>query len=349
MHETCDTDASNCVSTSRTPPSIVVIGGGTGAPNLVRALRVRLPNAELTAICPVTDSGRSTGVARRILRIPAPGDLRHSLSTLGEASAWADVMEQRLSAPGSEMDGMAVGNLVLGAFTQSLGDIGQATEHLAGMLRAQARVLPVSVEDLQLRATLSDGSVITGELDIRATGKASIQEIGILGGSAGIWPPAREAVERADGIILGPGSLWTSVGGVLVVGGVAEAIARSRARLAFVCNTTTQPGQTDRLGVLDHVEIVARLAGRSLDVVIANLGRLPDDRTQALEQRGLYPIFPGAGDVERLERAGTRLLTADLVGQETLSSSLWQKLDTAYHDMGRLAELLTSLFESGAA
>src|SRR5579863_5144873 len=116
------------MSTRFVRPTAILIGGGTGGPNLLKCLRSRLPQTRLAIVCPVTDSGRSTGIARRLLGTPAPGDLRHSLSTLTDDPNWGRLMELRLQGtPGDDLEGMAVGNLVLGALAQSLSNIGTAT------------------------------------------------------------------------------------------------------------------------------------------------------------------------------------------------------------------------------
>jgi uncharacterized cofD-like protein len=324
--------------------AVVVIGGGTGAPHLVKALAERRPETPLAIVCPVTDSGRSTGAARKLFNIPAPGDLRHCLSTLAGDRRWADVLEHRLAAgPDEPLNGMAVGNLVLGALTEAAGDIGSATERLSSLLHVGPSVLPASVDNLQLEATLADDRVVAGELAVRETDKPPISEVRVTGARQGAWPPTTAALADAGWIVLGPGSLWTSVAATLVVPGLGEAVRDSPARVVFVCNTTTQPGQTDGLTLRDHVDIVTHAAHRRPDIVIANDRGVRPEAQSALAADGLSLILPRASDQAELAAAGIRLVTADLVGSQTLSASLWQKLPTAYHDMATLADLLSSL------
>lgn len=329
---------------------VLLIGGGTGAPNLLAALERRRPGTRLAAVLPVTDSGRSTGAARVLFDMPAPGDLRHCLSTLaGDDSPWSRILEQRLAAPeDSALAGMAVGNIILAALTQSEGDIGLATKRLAHLLAVRPTILPVSIEDVHLRAVLADGSVVDGELAIRLPGKPPISRLALPVQGEGVWGKTRACLESSDWIVLGPGSLWTSLGAVLAVEGVRSGIAASQARTIFVCNTTTQPGQTDGLSFRDHVEIATRLLGRGLDFVIANTRRLEGPLAEELTANGLEPVLPRPEDEAALAKAGTRLITGDLLGRKTLGSSLWQKLPTAYHDMDAVASLIWELSEEDA-
>jgi uncharacterized cofD-like protein len=323
----------------------VLIGGGTGAPQLLVALRPVLTGAQLAVVVPVTDTGRSTGVIRRTLRIPGPGDLRHCLTTLAEpGSEWSALLEQRLQAPDHpDLDGMSAGNLLLGALTQQTGNIGQATEQLADLLGVREAVLPVSVENIHLAAHLADGIRVTGELEVRRPGKAAIQQLFIEGAGQGVWPPTRDILRDASVLVVGPGSLWTSIGGVLAVPGVQEAIAESSVHIVFVCNTTVQPGQTDGLDLERHVDIVSSLLGRPPDAVIANSSVPDDDERRSLEEHGLSLVLPTTSTRPALEARHIRLETAELLLSSPGSPTLWQKLHTAYHDMEKTAKLIGEL------
>ncbi len=330
---------------SEQPRPVVVIGGGTGAPQLLQALaRLDLPGP-LILIVPVTDTGRSTGAARRLFGIPGPGDIRHALTTLaGTESGWARLLERRLEAEGNpDLDGMAIGNLVLAGLVQQVGDIGRASRVVQQLLDVAQSVLPVSVEDLHLSAVLEDGTRVSGELEVRRPGKAPIAELEVEGQTAGAWPPVLEALEQARAIVIGPGSLWTSLGGVLAVHGVCEAIGRSRARVAFVCNTTTQPGQTDGYSFLAHVVALGRLLGRTPDVVIGNTGKLGEAEEQDLAEHGLHLVCPEETGTVRLEGHGVEVVGGDIVLRSDGAPRLWQKLHTAYHDMDKLATVVASV------
>ncbi len=327
-------------------PLVVFIGGGTGAPELLVALRARLPAARYAIVVPSTDTGRSTGVARRTLRLPAPGDLRHCISTLaGPDSEWAQVSERRLQADNHpDLDGMAVGNLILGALTQETGNIGLAGARLAAMMGVSEDVLPVSVEDIHLGAVLEGGESVTGEYEVRRPGKAAIKRLFINGEREGVWEPTRDVLVNASHVVLGPGSLWTSVGAVLTVRGVREALATSSAKIIFVCNTTTQPGQTDQLDYSGHVDAVTGMVGRPPDFVVANTGVPPSVVGEDLEANGLSLVQPDL-QAGRSQATETITIAEDLLARTATPRRLWQKMHTAYHDMPKVARILADLIE----
>jgi uncharacterized cofD-like protein len=335
------------VTTPARAQSIVLIGGGTGSPQLLVSLRRAVPGSNLSIVVPVTDTGRSTGVVRRTLHIPGPGDLRHCLTTLaGADSEWGVLLERRMSASDHpDLDGMAAGNLLLGALAQQTGDIGLATEQLARLLGVHERVLPVSVENIHLGAILADGAHVSGELEVRRPGKPPITELYIEGARQGIWEPARNVLEAADALVIGPGSLWTSIGGVLAVPGVRDALRRSKARVVFICNTTTQPGQTDGLDLWGHIQVAAKLVGRYPDIVIANNGRPQPGEECALEREGLVMLVPDQSSIGRAEAQGTEIVARDLLVGAGGKSELWQKLHTAYHDMDKTAAVIAGLIQ----
>lgn len=320
------------------------MGGGTGSPRLLLALKSLLPKVRFTVIVPTTDTGRSTGVVRRLLNVPAPGDLRHCLTTLaGPTSGWGQALELRLRSPGhTELDGMAVGNLLIGALIQQTGNIGEAARRLTAMLDIDAEVLPVSVEDIHLSATLADGSQVYGELEVRRPGKPPIVDLQVDGKPDAVWPPVAHAVGEASYLVIGPGSLWTSIGGVLSVGGMREAVSRSSAESVFICNTTTQPGQTDGMGFTAHVDVISALLGRHPDVVLANSGKLEEHIEAGLTADGLIPIRPAVEEISAVEATGTRVIVDDLLAPQNVKPQLWDKMHTAYHDSAKVSRLLAT-------
>ena len=239
---------------------------------------------------------------------------------------------------------MAIGNLLIGAQIQQTGSIGDAATHLTTMLGIDATVLPVSVENIHLSATLADGSRVHGELEVRRPDKPAIAELSIDGESEGAWLPVRRAIAEASYLILGPGSLWTSIGGVLSVSGVREAIGGSSARVVFICNTTTQPGQSDGLDFVGHVEVIARLLGRVPHLVLANSGALPEPTEEALRTDGLILIRPSRADIAAVEARGSHVIAEPVLAPQTAAKpQLWEKLHTAYHDTGAVSQILGRL------
>jgi uncharacterized cofD-like protein len=327
--------------------SIVCLGGGNGSPKLLAALHRRFPAARFSSIVACTDEGRSTGVIRHALNIPPPGDVRNSLTTLaGDRSPWAALLERRLSAPGRpDLDGMAIGNLLLGVLTQDTGNLGEAALILARLLQVDIPVLPASVENLHLCAILVDGSVIRGEVAVRQLDKPAIREVFIEGEQVGIWAPAREALLEATTLVIGPGSLWTSLAATLSVRGIREAIEQSEPRIVFVCNTTTQPGQTDGLDAVAHVEVVSQALGRPPDFTLLNHGTVLPEIRETMERDGLCLLDASDETIASMERVGTRVLCADLLSRAVRRETLWNKMDTAYHDMERTADMLLPLLE----
>jgi uncharacterized cofD-like protein len=321
------------------------LGGGTGSPRLLLALKSLLPGVRFTVIVPTTDTGRSTGVVRRILNVPAPGDLRHCLTTLaGPSSGWGQALERRLRSPGHpELDGMAVGNLLIGALIQQTGNIGEAARHLSAMLGVDADVLPVSIEDIHLSATLADGSRVHGELEVRRPGKAAIVGLRVDGKQTSVWPPVSQAIREATFLVIGPGSLWTSIGGVLSVCGMREAVSQSGAQTIFICNTTTQPGQSDGLDFGAHVDVITGLLGRTPDVVLANSGMLPERTEEGFRADALVPIRPTADEIAAVEESGTTVIVEDVLAPQTAKPQLWEKMHTAYHDTDIVSRILAGM------
>ncbi len=236
-----------------------------------------------------------------------------------------------------------MGNLLVGAMIQQTGNIGEAARHLKAMLGIEADVLPVSIEDIHLSATLADGSRVYGELEVRRPGKSPVVELRVDGQREGVWPPVTQAVTEGSHLIIGPGSLWTSIGGVLSVCGMKQAIMESASRSVFICNTTTQPGQTDGLDFAAHVSVITGLLGRPPDIVIANSGRLTEEVESGLRSDGLIPIRPTEAEIEAVETEGIRVIVSDVLAPQAAKPQLWEKLHTAYHDTETVSRILAEL------
>jgi uncharacterized cofD-like protein len=221
---------------------IVAIGGGGGATQVLKAAQ---PFADrLTAIIAVTDTGRSTGLARAIGRIPAPGDLRATIAAFATDTLMADLLQHRLSGAGvPQLQGMAFGNLLIAALAHVMGDFAAAVEQVSHLAGCAAQVLPVSAADTDLCAELADGTLREGELMVRGLDKPPIARL-FLRDDAPAYPPALDAIHAADLIVLGPGSLFTTVLASLLFREMGQALRAARGQVVYICNTTTQPGQT---------------------------------------------------------------------------------------------------------
>src|SRR5205807_2473775 len=226
---------------------------------------------DITGLIAVTDSGRSTGKVRIALDVPAPGDIRSALTVLAEGDpALVRLFSHRFETDKSEeLNGMAFGNLFLAALTQQEGSFLRAVEEASRLLRLRGRVLPVTLYNTHLCAELADGTVVEGEVNVRGVDKAPIRRLYLS--EDGVEPVhgAIEAIAEADLIVLGPGSLYTTVCACLLVKGISRAIAHSDALVVYAANTTRHPGQTDTLSLSDHVaEVLHYVGGAGVDVVL---------------------------------------------------------------------------------
>jgi uncharacterized cofD-like protein len=270
-------------------PRIALIGAGTGQAQLLRGLRDQ--RARVKAIVGITDNGGHSGLLRRELGIPAVGDLRNCLAALAPTgSAWERLLGWRFTE--GALDGVSPGNLALAALTRSLGSLALAAERVAEAMGTAHRALPVADADAQVgeweALRRKDPSPIA-----RVFHKPAFQAS----------PAARAAVEKADGIVLCPGTLYTGVLSCAVARGLPEALRRSRGRFAMVLNIMTQPGQTLGLTARGHVEAVERALGRRPDAVILNRGRPAAAHLRLYARLGAKPVLDDLGKAPGIVRA----------------------------------------------
>lgn len=324
---------------------VVCIGGGNGTPLVMRGLRAR--DCDITALIAVTDSGRSTGKIRIALDVPAPGDIRNALTVLAEGDpTLVRLMNHRFATDRSEdLDGMAFGNLLLAALTQQEGSFLRAVEVAGRVLRLRGQVLPVTLYNTHLCAELADGSIVEGEVNVRAPGKAAIKRLFLS--DEGVEPVggAVEAIARADLVVLGPGNLFTTICACLLVRDLARAVAATEGLVVYVANTTRYPGQTDELSLADHVAEVARyIGGEGLDVVLVNDDPPPEKLRDHYAQQGVVYLAPTDQDLARIRALGVEPVLAPIIDKWSPPRELWQKLDTIRHHPDRVAEALLRLY-----
>ena len=270
-------------------PRIVAIGGGTGLSMLLRGLKEHTSN--LTAVVTVADDGGSSGVLREELGIPPVGDIRNCIAALADAEPlMGDLLQYRFPSPpgsegtgeGSGLGGHALGNLLLAAVTAiEGGDFEEGVRRLNRILAVRGQVVPVSATPLTLHARCQDGTVVDGQS--RIMGTSGIDRVWITPDDVRPTADALAAIAEADLIVIGPGSLYTSIVPSLLVPGIHDAIAASSALRVFVCNVATQVGETDRMHLAGHLDALVAHTGPDLvDVVLANDlfdARRPDDWT----------------------------------------------------------------------
>lgn len=251
---------------------LVAIGGGTGLPSVLRGMKVYTNN--ITAIVTVADDGGSSGQLRRDFGIIAPGDLRNNIAALAEDESLLTKLFQ-FRFHGGNLGGHAFGNLFIAALTNVTGSMEYALEEVERVLNLKGRVYPSTLDNLQLTATIRLKNAaktieVRGESKITASG-GQIERLSILPTDALAFPASLQAIHDAEVIVLGPGSLYTSILPNLLIPAILEAIKTSPAHKVYVCNIATQPGETDNYTVADHITALEKHIGRGLfQTVIAN-------------------------------------------------------------------------------
>lgn len=287
---------------------IVVIGGGTGLANLLRGLKKQ--PLDITALVTVADDGGSSGILRSELDMPPPGDIRNVLMALADTEPMLEKLLQYRFTNGNGLAGHSLGNLIVAAMADITGDFVTGVRELSRVLAVRGTVLPVSAEATVLRAELDDGSIVVGESRIPKAGRP-IRRIMLEPADAKPLPAALKALSEADGILIGPGSLYTSIIPNLLVPGVVEAIRRSDAAKMYVCNVMTQPGETDGYTASDHLAAIERhVGGRLLDWVIVNNGDIPSDVLTKYAEQGAAAVSYDGDNVAAL---GYRVVADTLV------------------------------------
>jgi uncharacterized cofD-like protein len=264
-------------------PRVVVIGGGTGLSVMLRGLKEK--EVQITAIVTVADDGGSSGVLRNELQIVPPGDIRNVITALADVEPLLSQLLSYRFKTGSGLAGHSLGNLILAAMNDITGDFVDGIKELSRVLAVRGRVLPAAATATVLKAEMTDGTIVTGESQIPKT-EGKIRRVFIEPANVEPLEEAIQVIQEADAIVIGPGSLFTSILPNLLVPGIADAIKQSGAAKIFVCNVMTQPGETDDFTVNDHIEAIVSHVGHPLfDYIIVNNGEIPVDiRDKYIEQ-----------------------------------------------------------------
>jgi uncharacterized cofD-like protein len=322
------------------PVRIAALGGGTGLSTVLRGLkqhvgdpkeRVRRPIADLVAIVTVTDDGGSSGRLRRDYRVLPPGDIRNCMVALSKDEHLLGKLFQYRFAAGRGLAGHSFGNLFLTALTRITGDFPEAVRVSSQVLAIRGRIFPSTAQNVTLEAELEDGSTVAGETRISRS-KQRIRRIQLVPRRVRPLPEVLAALRAADLILVGPGSLYTSIIPNLLVEGVIKAIARSKAKCVYIANLMTQPGETEHYSVADHVRAIyehTRL--RIFDYVVINRTPASTQMLRRYSAQGAEIVKPSFAELKRI---GLPYITADLL----------QQRGKIRHDTGRLAELLLREF-----
>lgn len=293
-------------------PRVVALGGGHGLAVVLRAARQYA--GDITAVVSVADDGGSSGRLRRDLDVLPPGDLRKCLVALAApGSLWAGAFEHRFTA--GELDGHALGNLVLVGLAETLGDPVAAIDEAARLVGAVGRVRPATAEPVVLKADI-EGESVQGQVAVMTVG-GRIRRIEVVPRDAPAHPDAVSAIAAADQVVLAPGSLYTSLLPVLVVPALRDAVATTPGRVVQVCNLRAQPPETTGLDATDHLRAVLDHGGR-VDTFLYELdGALPVDEDR-IRAWGVRPVGAALGgrsglvhDPAKLARALADLLESD--------------------------------------
>ncbi len=307
-------------------PKIVVIGGGTGLSVLLRGLKTKTSN--LTAIVTVADDGGSSGRLREDFKMIAPGDLRNCLVALAEKEGLMEKLFRFRFGGEGDLAGHSFGNLFLAALTQILdSDVDKALEASSKILKVRGRVIPSSTEEIKLIAEMMDGTIVEGESNIPHSGK-QIKRVFTQPSLPHSEGAALQAIDEADAIIFGPGSLYTSIMPNLLIDKIADHVLASKAAKIYICNVMTQPGETENYTVADHVEAIIKHSKRGIiDTVLINDSIIEEDVLAQYSKVGSMPVTI---DTERLHSMGLRAIRANLVDSK----------DKAVHNSERLGKVV---------
>ena len=273
-----------------TRKKVVVIGGGHGQSAILRGIK-KIEEIDITAIVTVADDGGSTGRLRRHFHIPAMGDIRNVLISLGESETLlATLMDYRFESSGDtdeDVMGHNLGNLILTAMTQSCGSFMESITTLCKVLNVRGDIIPATSQVITLFARMQDGTIVRGESNIPNISNR-IREV-FYEEKVSATPAAIEAILNADVVVLGIGSVYTSILPNLIIPEIKEALEKSKAKVVYYCNAMTQPGETDGYSLEDHVEAF-RHHGSDVDMVVMADDEIPDEILQRYHDEGSIEV-----------------------------------------------------------
>ncbi|GLC89832.1 gluconeogenesis factor YvcK family protein [Lysinibacillus piscis] len=286
---------------------LVVIGGGTGLSTLVRGLKHH--PFDITAIVTVADDGGSSGRLRDDYDIPPPGDVRNVIAALSDVEPLVEQMFQYRFSTSEDLGGHSLGNLMLTALTDITGDFNRAISEMGKVLKVHGRVIPAANKKINLHAEFEDGSIVEGESKIPMA-KKRIHRVFLVPENVTALPEAIRAIQRADYILVGPGSLYTSIIPNLLVKEIGEAVLKAKGRKIYVCNLMTQKGETISYTAGDHVHAIHQHVGQPfIDAILVNDKTLPSPVKELYKEESAEPV---TFDVAKLESMGLEVIQRDI-------------------------------------
>jgi len=306
-------------------PRVVAVGGGNGLAALLRGMKAHTSN--LTAVVTMADDGGSSGLLRRDMGMPPPGDLRNCLVALADDESMMSRLFQYRFPDGGGLQGHSFGNLFMAALAEVTGDFERAVQESTHILKVRGRVLPSTLDDVVLHAQLEGGGQVSGQSTITAAERLP-RRVWLTPAAPRPLPQAITALRKADLVVLGPGSLYTSIIPNLLIPEVRAALKETRGWVVYVCNVMTQPGETDGYTAADHLDALHRhgIAGL-VDVVLVNDAAVSPDLVTSYQRSGARPVVV---DEDRLRQAGVKVAHAQVAAESNV----------VRHDSERLAQAL---------
>ena len=314
-------------------PKIVVLGGGTGLSVILRGLKNH--PVDITAVVTVADDGGSTGRLREELGIPAVGDIRNVIGSLSDLEP---LLEQLFNYRFAEKEakglaGHSLGNLILAAMTDITGDFAHGVREMSKVLNVKGRVFPSTSQYVVLNAEMEDGTIVTGESKIPKSGK-KIKRVFLTPEKIHPVKRVKSAILEADLILIGPGSLYTSILANLVTPTFKESIARSKAKKVYICNMMTQQGETQGYSASDHVQALYDHVGpECVDTILINNKEIPCELKLKYKEEEAEPV---ALDIEKLKKLGLNIIQEEIV---TIQNG------TVRHDADKIASILIEMIQ----
>ena len=313
-------------------PRVVIIGGGTGLPVLLRGLK-HYP-VDITAIVTVADDGGSSGRLRDELNIPPPGDVRNVLAALSDVEPLIEEMFQHRFKSSNELSGHSLGNLILAAMTSITGDFMYAIQEMSKVLNVHGNVLPAANQSVVLHAELEDGTIISGESKIPFSGKR-IKRVFLTPDTIKPLPETIQAIRNADLIIIGPGSLYTSILPNLLVPQIGQEVCEAKAKKVYICNIMTQAGETHDFTASDHVNAIYDHMGKPfMNTILVNREEIPDDIQARYIKEEAKPVH---FDVNSLYELGLDVIFGEIVSLDE---------GVIRHDTQEVAKILYSFLKN---
>ncbi|MRH42016.1 uridine diphosphate-N-acetylglucosamine-binding protein YvcK [Aquibacillus halophilus] len=310
-------------------PHVVVLGGGTGMPVLLRGLK-NYP-IDLSAIVTVADDGGSSGRLRTEMSMPAPGDIRNVIVALSDVEPMLMDLFQHRFKNGNGLSGHSMGNLLLAAMTSVTGDFYNGIKEISRVLNVKGKIYPIANENMFLHAEMTDGEIITGESNIPLANK-KIKRVFLKPEPVLPLPEAVQAIEQADLVVIAPGSLYTSTLPNLIVPQIGDALQHTKGKVVYVCNVMTQGGETNGYSAADHVQAITDHIGKGCihSIIVHNKPILGDVRAVYAEENAEPVIY----DTDRLINMDLEIIEADIIDHDR---------QMLRHDTSKVARLLYSL------